>query len=135
MMSLLGRIFATPHAIEKTVDAVVSAGDKLVYTNEEREDSAQVRREWFLKYLDATQPQSLFRRFLAMLIGGLWALLVLAVVVAGLIGGWSEESPAAFIFKVLINIVDTPFSIIMAFYFGGHYVREIISTKNKPHIE
>ena len=72
-----------------------------------------------IKYLEATQPQNLARRLIAIVIVLLWAVLVLAGV------GVYKFDPAysQFIFDILADVVMNPFLMIMGFYFAAHVLR------------
>lgn len=119
-MSLLKRIFAGPENAEKLVDGVSKGLDKLFFTKEERADANQKVSDWYLKWLAATTGASLARRYIAMLVVGLWC----ALIVAGVTVKYFSDDYSEFIFRVLVEVVMQPFSIIIAFYFLTHTVRE-----------
>lgn len=132
MIDFIARIFASPKSIEKTIDAAIATGDKLVFTQEEKAEHDAKLSEWYLRYLEATQPQALARRLLAMSVGGLWALLIVTGVVLGIMSVEADDIAAQrsmFVFRVLGEIVATPFTVIMGFYFAGHYIREFAGKK------
>ena len=107
-MNILGAIFGS----SKHTGTVLSGIDKAFFTKEEKS-------EYFLKYLAATQPQNLARRLIAVIVVALWALLIIiAVVVWPWMPDWSER-----IFSILKSVVNTPFSIIIGFYFAAHLAR------------
>ncbi len=115
MKKILGAIFGS----SKNTEAVFSGIDKAFFTKEEKAD-------YFLKYLGATQPQNMARRFIAIIVVFLWALLVLlAVVVHPWMPAWSD-----IIFSILEDVVNTPFSIIIVFYFAAHLARAWNKGKN-----
>ena len=126
------------------MDAVIAAGDKIVYTEEERADAQAKLGEWYLKYLEASNPQNLSRRFIAVAVTGLWVfLIVLGVIMAILTGDTSavsvismnedtaELTVAAFIFLILRDVVLQPFSIIVGFYFLTQLARPFMSGKEE----
>ena len=118
-MNIFKRIFAKPEDVSKVVDGAVKGLDKMFFTNEEKAEANQKLYEWYLKYLAATDGQNIARRFIAMVVVLLWALLV----VFGVIVRWFNESMSDFVFKVLVDVVMTPFSIVIGFYFLTHVVR------------
>jgi len=118
-LSIFKRIFAKPEDVSKVVDGAVKGLDKIFFTKEEKAEANQKLSDWYLKYLAATDGQNLARRFIAMIIVMLWAVLV----VTGVAIRWFNEKISDFIFSVLTDIVMTPFSIVIGFYFLTHAVR------------
>ncbi len=114
MKKILGAIFGS----SKNTETVLSGIDKVWFTDEEKSD-------FFLKYLAATQPQNMARRFIALIVVLLWALLVLVAVVVH----YFDISYSMFIFDTLNETVNTPFSIIIGFYFAAHLARAWQSKK------
>lgn len=125
MKKILGRIFGSDENTKTIVDGAVSGIDKMFYTKEEKAEAGQRMSEWFLKYLEATQPQNVSRRFIAIVIVSLWAFLILLGVLAYPLAKTFSE----FIFKVLADVVMNPFLIVMGFYFAAHVVRTAMSGK------
>jgi hypothetical protein len=121
-MSILSSLFATPQAIDKTVDAVINTGDKLWITEEERIEFAQKKREWYLKYLESTQSQNVSRRLIAVIVTALWSALIVTGVIAKSLG---SVEVSTFIFDTLKDNVNLPFSIIIGFYFAAHVANKI----------
>ena len=119
MVNILKKIFGTAETTETIVKGAVAGLDALVFTEEERAHMDAQARDWFLKYLDATQPQNLDRRLIAMVIVALWTLLVLVCIAA-----WPISKVfAAFVFSMLTEVVAIPFALIMTFYFAAHAIR------------
>ena len=107
-MGVLSKIFGS----KKTTNAIVSTIDNAWFTDQEKS-------KYLLEYLAATQPQNMARRLIAFIVVALWALLVLiAVMVYKLDAGFS-----GFVFSTLHENVNTPFSIIIGFYFAAHLAR------------
>ena len=130
---IFGAIFGSSDNTKTVVDGAVNGLDKLFYTDEERAETAGEMREWFLKYLAATNPQNVSRRFIAIVVTMLWAFLVLIGIGAFAIEYFFFYDPAVefnavmaqFIFRTLTDIVAVPFAGIMAFYFVTHLARGI----------
>lgn len=117
-MKLLDRIFATPEAIEKTVDAAISAGDKIWYTEEEKADDRKALREWYLRYLEATAGHNLARRLIAMIVTGVWAMMVAVALFAYPFSKeWAKHAV-----DVMSALVADPYNLVIVFYFGKHVV-------------
>lgn len=119
MRKLLAAIFGSTKNTETIVEGAVNGLDALVFTDEEKAEVNAKLGDWFLRYLQATQPQNLSRRLIAVIVVALWALLILVAVAA------YQFSPAfsQFIFDTLSENVNTPFSIIIGFYFATHLAR------------
>ena len=125
MKKILGAIFGSSKNTETIVNGAVSGLDKMFFTAEEKSEANAKLGEWYLKYLEATQPQNLARRFIALVVVILWAVLILAgVVVYKLDTGYSM-----FVFDTLRDVVNAPFSIIIGFYFAAHLARSWQSGK------
>jgi hypothetical protein len=125
-MGILANIFGDKDVVNKTVDGAISGLDKMFFTEEERSDANAKLSEWYLKYLEATQPQNLARRFIALIVVGLWAILILV----GVAVKYFDTSYAEFVFRVLAEIVMNPFLMIMGFYFLTHAVRAYQKNKS-----
>lgn len=124
-MGLLANIFGNSKNAEKTVDGAIKGLDKMFFTKEEKAEANQKLSDWYLKYLEATQPQNQARRLLAMVVAFLWAFLVLV----GVIAKYFDTEYSEFVFKVLTDVVTNPFMLIMSFYFVAHAVRAYQSGK------
>ena len=119
MKQILGAIFGSSKNTETVVDGAVKGLDKMFFTKEERSEANQKLSEWYLKYLAATQPQNIARRFIAVIVTLLWS----ALIVAGIVVRWWSYEASDYVFKILGEIVMQPFSIIIGFYFLTHAVR------------
>jgi len=119
-MSFFGWLFGAPKAAEKVLDGVMSAADKLVFTDEERAEMAAKTREWFLRYLEASKPQNVARRLIAIVVSGAW---VACIAIALLARAMGAADYADYAMKMLSDVVLTPFSIIIGFYFAAHAIR------------
>lgn len=116
------KIFSGPDVVKTAMEGVRDGIDTFTFTEQERAHVDAGVRDFLLKYLEATQPQNLARRYIAFGIVGLWMLLVLTAVVAAY---WSsvDGSYSDFVFSVLEEHVNTPFMGIMGFYFLTHLAR------------
>ena len=118
-MGWLSKIFGNEKQLDKLTTGAVSGLDKMFFTKEEKADANQKLSEWYLRYLEATQPQNVARRVIAFIVVGLWALLVLVGVAAQLF----DAPYAKYVFEVLAEVVMNPFLLIVGFYFLTHTVR------------
>ena len=127
MFGIIKSIFASGDTSSKVVDGVLKAGDALVFTDEEKSQASQTRMEWYLKYLQATLPNNLSRRFLAFMVAGVWVVLVVVAASLSIAAALLESEPAgaaaAATAKIIGDYVMLPFSGIMAFYFAAHLLR------------
>ena len=119
MNKILGAIFGSSKNTETIVDGAVSGLDKMFFTKEEKSEANAKLSEWYLRYLEASQPQNLARRFIAIIVVVLWSMMILFGVLT-----WRMDSEySVFIFDTLRDIVNAPFMIIIGFYFAAHVVR------------
>ena len=125
MNKIFGAIFGSKKNTETIVDGAVSGLDKMFFTKEEKAEHQAKMGDWFLKYLEATQPQNLARRLIAIIIVVLWAVLILGgVAMYKLDPGYSQ-----YIFDILADVVMNPFLMVMGFYFAAHVLRSYQSAK------
>jgi len=121
-MSFFARLFSAPDEVAKVTDAVIAAGDKLVFTEEERSDVRQATQEWLLRFWESSKGGEMARRLLALLVTGTF--LSLVVVAAALI---SAGSPRAAAMLNLIGAAHLPELVggIWLFYFGHGVARRL----------
>lgn len=119
-MGFLASLFGNSEVVETAAKGLYNGIDQAFFTDEEKSTANQKVLDWTLKYMAATNPQNVARRFIALVVVGLWAALVVAGVIAQTLG---SQEIAAFIFDTLKNNVNTPFGIIIGFYFLAHVVR------------
>lgn len=118
-MSFWTRLFGDSDTVREIVSGAKAGIDMAIYTEEERAIAAKDVLEFRLRYMEATNPQNVARRAIALLIVGLWAVLVLIGVLA-----WPvSEAFSSHVFRVLDEVVNQPASLIVAFYFLTHVVR------------
>jgi len=98
-----------------TNDGIISgatkAADAVVFTQEER-------AEFMLKYLEATKPMAVARRFIALAVTFLWCLGVMIYAIllffeSHMLDPWG---------RFMDDTINQPFSIIMGFYFLAHVI-------------
>lgn len=108
----------------KLIDNISSGVDAAFYTDEEKAQAQHKILEFKLRWVQATSGQNLARRIIAIAVTALWALIVLLAVFLVMFG---QPSMMESLFKILAEVVSTPFSIIIGFYFLANIVR---SAKN-----
>lgn len=118
-MSIFDSLFSSKTIIDTASKGIYNGLDMAVFTDEEKAKAQQKLLDWKLEYYKATKPQALSRRYLAMIIGFSWLVLVWLYVGLGVLG---YDEQALFVYNVLNDIVNQPFSIVSAFYFLAHVV-------------
>jgi hypothetical protein len=108
MWGALKAIFATPTSAAKVADAVIKGTDAAWFTKQEQS-------EWFLRYLEATQPQNLSRRIIAISVTGVWLLSAVVLLALTLFGA---APVAEAVFAFMSTIVNPVFYTVVGFYFA-----------------
>lgn len=101
------------------MDGAISTLDNAFFTKQERSQASEKVSEFYLKYLAATQGQNVARRAIALVVACLWC----ALVILGIVVRYFSVDYSDFIFRVLVDVVMQPFSIVIGFYFLTHTVR------------
>jgi hypothetical protein len=118
-MGILSSLFGDSKNANKIVDGAISGLDKSFFTAEERSEAGAKMADWYLRYLEASQPQNVARRFIALIVVGLWSfLIVFSVAVYRL-----DQELSEYAFDTMTDVVANPFMMIMGFYFATHVVR------------
>ena len=134
MFGFIGRIFGTEKAIARTIDAVAKGIDKLVYTDEEKAgDAAKDRsnaRKAVVGWMNATQGQNLSRRFIALLVVSIWALMYLSGLGLSVASVWVEDQDKLLKSSQVIQSYGEDISgavmLILSFYFAAPYMGSIV---------
>lgn len=106
---------------ETVVDGVSNGLDAMFFTDEEKSVANQKILDWKLAYAKATAGMSISRRIIVCGVVAIWVILVLLMIFMGIMFGGKHES-VAFLFKVMVEVVAMPFSIIVGFYFAAHLI-------------
>jgi len=97
----------------KIIDAGIKAADAVFYTPEEKERDSQANQELMLKFIEASMPMNVARRFIAIAVTVMW-------VVCGLTEGvmilLESEKIAEFHAFTTVYVMP-PFTITIGFYF------------------
>lgn len=123
-MSWFGWLTGGSDTAEKVVDGVSSGLDMMFYTDEEKAIANGKILDWKLKYATATAGQSISRRIIATIVSGLWGLIVLSASISGYFDN-GKDSWSAYLMELLNSTVNTPFMIIIGFYFAAHVVGKL----------
>jgi len=126
--SVIGFFTGGSKTADSVIDGVKRAGDMLVFTDEEKSLTNQKGMELFIKYQEATLPQNVTRRMIAIVVVVLWASIVLLTMIMALIGLLGDfasfKAAGEYLFKFLTDVVNMPFSIIVGFYFLKRIVQK-----------
>lgn len=113
-MSWFGRLFSSPDAINKSMDAAYSGIDKVFYTEEEKADARERSLKLYEKLWLAAIPSAVNRRIVSAAITAMWVLCIVVALAANAFG-YSEYADYAL--KMLTEVVNPPFMIVSGFYF------------------
>ena len=129
-MGLFSWLTGNKKTVDKVVDGAISGIDKLFYTNEERADAKKEIAKGVSKFventLDENTARSKTRRVIAIMIMGVFLLLILAA------AGVYTINPdySKFLFKIAGDM-STMALMVAAFFFGAHLLGRDIIGKNK----
>jgi len=118
MISGIATFFAGLFSSTKMQDTAIDAVRKLGNLDEM---SMQEKSEFILQYMNATKHQSPVRRLIALVLSVLFGLLIVTWLVAAGVGYYLDIVAslefAGAVKMFLVDVVQTPFSIILSFYF------------------
>lgn len=128
--ALFGKIFGTEKALNSIVDGVSNGLDKLVYTSEEKSDDAakdrSEARAMIVQWMETTQGQNLARRFLALMITGVWLMMYAVSTLGEMVQPWLSDPDFAQRFSASAdalgdraNNMNGAMMLILAFYFAA----------------
>ena len=132
MLGIIGKMLGSEKALTGIVGGATKALDALVYTEEEKaQDAAKARSEargMVIKWMAATQGQNLARRFLALMIAGVWLLLYLAQLGIGIAGAWVKSPEMHEVAELVGESADGmtgAMMLILGFYFAAPHMDKI----------
>lgn len=125
-MGFFSRLFSSNDTVSKATDAVISAGDALFFTDEEKSRANQKKLDWVLEYHKASKGSNLARRFLAVMFVGVFLFLILVCAALILL-----KQPELFkqMYELIKDTLIQPISIIIGFYFLSGMVNTWSGTK------
>ena len=94
---------------DKIIESGIKGLDAIVFTDEEKS-------AYMLKYLEATKPMAVARRFIAIIITILWCV---GIIMCGSLLFFDNDK-FTIMSAFMSETVNTPFSVIMGFYFLAH---------------
>lgn len=116
----------------KLVESISSGVDKMAFTKEERADFnlkvADKMADYIGNSLSEDTIRSRTRRHISFVIIYLFVFLVLSAIVLAFI----DKSKSDFVFEVIKDSsIQTGFIMVLAFFFGGYYLKSVGINKNK----
>jgi hypothetical protein len=129
-MGFWGRLFGSSHAVNAMIDGVTNGLDALVYTDEEKSlDAAKERSEargMLVSWMAATQGQNLARRFIALVIAGIWVFQYLAVTLLSIISIWVGDPEgferSAKVIGQNAEQMNAAMMLVLGFYFAAPHM-------------
>lgn len=136
LTSIATSLFATPKSIEKTIDTLAAAGDKIWYTDEEKADYKVKMADWTLKLYESMAPFNVAMRALALIVAATWVGMLSVSALFELLGIFICDTPklcaatnaAAAIDIKMDKYVIENFNLIMTFYFAAAGLNGAIRT-------
>ena len=128
--SVLGKAFGTEKAVSKAIDSVSSGIDKLIYTEEEKNDDRRASlteaRQMLIQWMAASAPQNVSRRFIAISVTIVWLGQYLIAMGMNVASVWVENPERYIETAKIINesgvSMNSAMMLILGFYFAGPYV-------------
>lgn len=135
----IGKMFGTDKAAQSLIDNTSSAIDKLVYTDEEKEeDKAKSRteaRSMVIRWMEATSGQNLARRLIALVVTFLWAIQYLALVGLSIAAVWVENptnlTKSADVIGQYAVKTNAAAMLVLGFYFAAPHLGGIANAALK----
>jgi len=132
-------IFSAGNTLEKGVDAIISAGDKLVYTDEEKAEMKHKHMNIHIKMLEAYHPFKVTQRILAMwfsFLFGISFLTGLGISITNIYIKFKTPKGEDLILLDMQPLIDIVSSFglfiivltIVGFYFGGGTIESFKNT-------
>jgi len=117
-MNIIKWLFGGSKVASETVTDIRKGIDVMVFTPEEKALANREGFELWIKYQEATAPQNVARRMIALIVTALWAFLVLLTVAL-----WPFfREYTEFVYSLLLNVVSPVFMLVMVFYFSKRII-------------
>ena len=117
---MFGWLFGNSKAADKAVDGIYDGLDALVFTQEEKAAAGQKILDFKIEYAKVTQNQSISRRIISVAVSVMWMGVGIGILSAKALGA---DAFAEYAFKFMVDVVNTPFALIVSFYFAAHMVK------------
>ena len=137
-MSWFKSLFFSTDAAGKALDAAIKSGDAVFYTEEEKADFSLKVKAWYLDLLASMKPFNVAMRLLAIGVGSMWALHLLASTSLYMFAVMLCEADTCFIADAATSVdsqmtkhINDNFQTIIMFYFGAAGVNSAIMAAKK----
>jgi len=136
MFNWLGKMFASDKALDRGLGMLEKAGDALVYTDEEKaNDRANMikhKDKLIVDWIESSKSANIARRWLAFMVGGIWAFLLLFSWLSQQLAVWSTSVNVKKLEQM--KEINDPFleqatggmMLVLAFYFAAPYMGDIV---------
>ena len=132
-MGLMSRIFGSEKALSATISGVTKGLDALVYTDEEKAQAAAeertAARQMVVGWMERTQGQNLARRFIALIVTGIWAIQYVAAMALDVVAIWSTDkrfSSSADSIRDGGESVTGAMMLVLGFYFAAPHLDKVV---------
>jgi len=135
MLGLMGKIFGSEKALSSTISAVTNGLDALVFTDEEKAESAAKERtearQMVVGWMERTQGQHLARRFIAMVVTTIWAVQYVLAMILDAISMWVADHSDRLV-STASNIreggeqVTGAMMLVLGFYFAAPHLDKVV---------
>ena len=133
-MGWISNLFMSSKTVDKAVDAAVSAGDKIWFTEEEKAENRNKIMAWYVDLLDSMKPFNIAMRFIGVGVFLTWAAHILISTLLYVIAFFYCDAVSCSLSDLaqlfdgqLENHINKNFSMIIMFYFGAVGVNSSIS--------
>lgn len=126
MFSFIGSLFSSRKSQDALVSGTMSALDKLFLTEEEKKDYRAKAAANVIEWQKATTGQNLARRFIALIVVGVWAVILFlatGLVFVNVFIGSAEMAAGASELMTIAKDIGVMVVGILAFYFTPHAVK------------
>ena len=119
-MGLLKKLLGGGKSADKIVEKGTELFDEAIFTKQEKAENKIKLLDFWLKWQEQTKGQNLARRMIALMLVGLYVVLVLGTVIIHKFDPvWSTM-----IYNTLKDVLMQPFNIVIGFYFANALIKE-----------
>ena len=117
MFGIFKAIFSSSKDTSKIVDAAIGGIDSLFYTDQEKAEANMKVLDFKLEWAKATSGSNIARRFIAMVVTGIWSLWVLCILGSIVLSGFYNTIPTLTLLLEDFHVVSLSFAAIISWYF------------------
>ena len=133
-MSIFKKIFGHVDVLKEGIEIIKDAGDALVYTDEEKAKDNAKRSEQIdkllINWLETTKGANIARRWIAVIVAGIWSFLFIFSWVATQLAIWLSDKKEKVEAMVAANasfldMVTGAMMLVLGFYFAAPFMGDI----------